>query len=109
MNQFADTDIHVMTYPSSLPEESTQISSNLTLRFDPSLDFSCGNIRISDCEVDIHDLCLRGSMSVRNATLRLVSCLFRNPLDSCDLMSEPRGLHRLELADSEWDLSYSPL
>jgi hypothetical protein len=83
-DKLSDADIRVTSCPQSPSDEVLKITSNLTLTFDSSLDFSCRNILITDCEVEIHDLSLLGTISVRDSTVTLVNSRLRNPPAGCD-------------------------
>jgi hypothetical protein len=74
-----ETEIRVTAGPQDALREPVRISTNLVLTFDPSVDFTCRNILITECEVEIRDLSLIGTITVRNGTVRLCSCRLQNP------------------------------
>jgi hypothetical protein len=83
-----DAEIRVTSCPDSPSDEVLRITSDMTLRFDSSLDLSCRSILITDCEVEIHDLSLVGAISVHNGTLRLFDSRLHDPPAGCDYLLE---------------------
>lgn len=76
--------IHVTQGSSDLSASNLCIKKNRVLYFDDSLEFTCKNITIENCIVEIHDLTMNGSITVKNAELKLFNSHIHNPDDTCD-------------------------
>ncbi|OHT01254.1 hypothetical protein TRFO_31962 [Tritrichomonas foetus] len=60
------------------------ITKNHVLYFENSQEFTCKSITISDCSVEIYDLTMNGSITVKNGKLKMTNCHIHNPDNACD-------------------------
>lgn len=67
-----------------LSQADLHISKNRILYFDDTSEFTCKSISIENCAVEIYDLTMNGSITVKNAQLKLSNCHIHNPDDTCD-------------------------
>ena len=97
-------DARIRVIPSPTNSESVlRITSNVSLSFDQETDFSCKNIVISGCEVEIDGLAMSGSIQVLDgATLKLKNCRVHSPAPDSDYIVEVTKQSHVSIFDSSF-------
>ena len=99
VSDIKDATIRVIESPTN-SESVLRITSNVSLTFDQDTDFSCKNIVISDCEVEMSGLTMSGSIVVNNATLKLTNSRVHNPAADSDYILEVTKHSLVSIYDS---------
>lgn len=69
-----------------LSELDLNISTDLVLTFDKTHEISCKSIKILDATVTIHDLALKGTISIINSVVTIHNCIIHDPNSSADYL-----------------------
>lgn len=92
-----DQQLRILSAPEN--PESLTITSNTILRFDPDVEFSCKSIKIINCDVEIIDLTMSGTIQMSNAKLKLTNCKIHKPADGSDYLIDVGSYSRATITN----------